>query len=142
MFVAQGTAQWEIWTGERAPEDSDAPGSGARSRARGKNEPPSTARRKERQGQKMIQPDFRDFSRLAKQGNLVPVYETYTADLLTPVGAHLRLARDAKYSFLLESVEGGENIARYTFTGANPSEVFRARGPQLFARKRQQACAI
>jgi anthranilate synthase component 1 len=76
----------------------------------------------------MIQPDFKEFTRLAKQGNLVPVYETYTADLLTPVGAHLRLARDAKYSFLLESVEGGENIARYTFTGANPAEVFRSRG--------------
>jgi len=76
----------------------------------------------------MIQPDFKTFSRLAKQGNLVPVYDTFTADLLTPVGAHLRLARDAKYSFLLESVEGGETIARYTFTGANPEEVFRARG--------------
>jgi anthranilate synthase component I len=76
----------------------------------------------------MIQPDFKTFSALAKQGNLVPVYDTYTADLLTPVGAHLRIARDAKYSFLLESVEGGENIARYTFTGANPNEVFRARG--------------
>src|SRR5580692_12376578 len=76
----------------------------------------------------MIQPDFREFARLAKQGNLVPVYDTYTADLLTPVGAHLRLTRDAKYSFLLESVEGGENIARYTFTGANPAEVFRSRG--------------
>jgi anthranilate synthase component 1 len=76
----------------------------------------------------MIEPDFKSFCRLARQGNLVPVYETFTADLLTPVGAHLRLARDAKYSFLLESVEGGENIARYTFTGANPQEVFRARG--------------
>jgi anthranilate synthase component I len=76
----------------------------------------------------MIQPDFKTFSKLARQGNLVPVYETYTADLLTPVGAYLRIARDAKYSFLLESVEGGENIARYTFAGANPSEVFRARG--------------
>ena len=76
----------------------------------------------------MIEPDFKTFSRLARQGNLVPVYESYTADLLTPVGAHLRLARDAKYSFLLESVEGGENIARYTFVGANPSEVFRSRG--------------
>ncbi len=76
----------------------------------------------------MIQPDFKQFTRLAKQGNLVPVYQTFTADLLTPVGAHLRLGRDAPYSFLLESVEGGENIARYTFTGANPSEVFRARG--------------
>jgi anthranilate synthase component 1 len=58
----------------------------------------------------------------------VPVYETYTADLLTPVGAYLRIARDAKYAFLLESVEGGENIGRYTFAGANPEEVFRARG--------------
>ena len=58
----------------------------------------------------------------------MPVYETYTADLLTPVGAHLRLAHNEKYSFLLESVEGGENIARYTFTGANPEEVFRSRG--------------
>ncbi|MGH9712462.1 MAG: anthranilate synthase component I [Candidatus Acidiferrales bacterium] len=76
----------------------------------------------------MIQPDFKSFCRLARQGNLVPVYETFTADLLTPVGAHLRLARDAKYSFLLENVEGGENISRYTFTGANPQEVFRARG--------------
>ena len=76
----------------------------------------------------MIQPDYKTFRRLARQGNLVPVYDTFTADLLTPVGAHLRLARSAKYSFLLESVEGGENIARYTFTGANPEEVFRARG--------------
>ena len=76
----------------------------------------------------MIQPDFKSFSKLARQGNLVPVYEMFTADLLTPVGAYLRIARDAKYSFLLESVEGGETIARYTFAGAHPTEVFRARG--------------
>ncbi len=76
----------------------------------------------------MIQPDYRTFCRLARQGNLVPVYETFTADLLTPVGAYLRVARRARYAFLLESVEGGENIARYTFVGANPAEVFRSRG--------------
>jgi anthranilate synthase component 1 len=76
----------------------------------------------------MIQPDYWTFCRLARQGNLVPVYETFTADLLTPVGAYLRLARRARYAFLLESVEGGENIARYTFVGANPAEVFRSRG--------------
>ena len=76
----------------------------------------------------MIQPNFKTFTRLARQGNLVPVYETITADLLTPVGACLRIAHDARYAFLLESVEGGENIARYTFAGANPVEVFRARG--------------
>jgi len=76
----------------------------------------------------MIQPDFKTFARLAREGNLVPVYDAYTADLLTPVGAYLRIAHGAKYAFLLESVEGGENIGRYTFTGANPEEVFRARG--------------
>ena len=73
----------------------------------------------------MIEPDFPRFRRLAKQGNLVPVYETFTADLLTPVGAYLRLARHARYACLLESVEGGEKIARYTFVGASPVEVFR-----------------
>ena len=79
-------------------------------------------------GESMIQPDFKTFSKLARQGNLVPVYEKFTADLLTPVGAYFRIAHGAKYSFLLESVEGGETIARYTFAGANPEEVFRARG--------------
>jgi len=83
----------------------------------------------------MIQPDFKTFSRLAREGNLVPVYENYTADLLTPVGAYLRTARDSKYSFLLESVEGGETIGRYTFAGANPVEVFRARGRQCTLEK-------
>jgi anthranilate synthase component 1 len=73
----------------------------------------------------MIEPDFRTFSRLAREGNLVPVYDTFTADLLTPVGAYLRLARQARYACLLESVEGGEKIARYTFVGAHPAEVFR-----------------
>ncbi len=76
----------------------------------------------------MIQPDYGAFCQLAQRGNLVPVYDTWTADLLTPVGAYLRLARQARYSFLLESVEGGETIARYTFLGANPAEVFHARG--------------
>src|SRR6202051_2512583 len=73
----------------------------------------------------MIQPDFKSFCKLARQGNLVPVYATFTADTLTPVSAYLRLARQARYACLLESVEGGEKIARYTFIGANPAEVFR-----------------
>ena len=73
----------------------------------------------------MIQPDFAEFQRLAKQGNLIPVYDVFSADLLTPVSAYLRIAQGARYSFLLESVEGGEKIARYTFAGANPEEVFR-----------------
>src|ERR1700676_3957040 len=73
----------------------------------------------------MIQPTFQEFKRLARQGNLIPVYEVFPADLLTPVSAYLRVAQGARYSFLLESVEGGEKIARYTFAGANPEEVFR-----------------
>src|SRR6266849_4905760 len=73
----------------------------------------------------MIQPDFREFQRLAKQGNLIPVYDVFSADLLTPVSAYLRIAQGSRYSFLLESVEGGEKIARYTFAGAHPEEVFR-----------------
>ncbi|HEX4545707.1 MAG TPA: anthranilate synthase component I [Candidatus Acidoferrum sp.] len=73
----------------------------------------------------MIQPDFREFQRLAKQGNLIPVYDLFSADLLTPVSAYLRIAQGARYSFLLESVECGEKIARYTFAGAHPEEVFR-----------------
>jgi anthranilate synthase component I len=73
----------------------------------------------------MIQPDFQEFQRLAKQGNLIPVYEVFPADLLTPVSAYLRIAQGARYSFLLESVEGGEKIARYTFAGAHPEEIFR-----------------
>ena len=76
----------------------------------------------------MIRPSYSEFEKLARQGNLVPVYETFRADLLTPVGAYLRLARNAKYSFLLESVEGGERVARFTFLGADPFEVFRANG--------------
>ncbi len=76
----------------------------------------------------MIQPDYRTFRRLARQGNLVPVYDTVTADLLTPVSAYLRIAAGARYSFLLESVAGGENLARYTFLASGPAEVFRARG--------------
>jgi len=65
---------------------------------------------------------------LAKQGNLIPVYDVFSADLLTPVSAYLRLTQGSRYSFLLESVEGGEKIARYTFAGVNPEEIFRYAG--------------
>ncbi len=76
----------------------------------------------------MIQPTFQGFKKLARSGNLIPVYDVFSADLLTPVSAYLRMAQGARYSFLLESVEGGEKIARYTFAGAHPEEVFRYAG--------------
>jgi anthranilate synthase component 1 len=87
--------------------------------------PRGLARRKSLAEFLVIRPDFREFQRLAKQGNLIPVYDIFPADLLTPVSAYLRIAQGARYSFLLESVEGNEKIARYSFAGANPEEIFR-----------------
>ena len=76
----------------------------------------------------MLQPDFKTFRSLARRGNFVPVYDPVRLDMLTPVAAHLKLARNAKYSCLLESVEGGESVGRYSFFGFDPAEVFRSRG--------------
>src|SRR3972149_2468088 len=81
----------------------------------------------------MIFPDLKKFLNLARQGNLVPVWTSVPADLLTPVSAYLKLtrgrtkARDSQrnFSFLLESVEGGETIARYTYLGADPFLILR-----------------
>ncbi len=71
--------------------------------------------------------EFADFCRLASSGSLVAVAETVSADLLTPLSAYLRIAQGAERSFLLESVEGGEHLARYSFLGANPAMVVRSR---------------
>ncbi|KAI5123314.1 hypothetical protein M0805_009335 [Coniferiporia weirii] len=60
-----------------------------------------------------------------KRGNCVPVFVQLPADLLTPCIAYLRVAKDSKYSFLLESVVGGESIARYSFIGADPIKVIK-----------------
>ncbi|MGH9777201.1 MAG: anthranilate synthase component I [Candidatus Acidiferrales bacterium] len=68
----------------------------------------------------MLTPDFKTFSRLARPGAVVPVARRITADLLTPVSAYLALSRRQRFSFLLESVEGGEKIARYSFMGIEP----------------------
>ncbi len=67
-----------------------------------------------------MQPDLTAFRRQATQGNIVPVWKTLVADLETPVSAYLKIAAGHKYAFLLESVEGGERIGRYTFLGAEP----------------------
>ena len=68
----------------------------------------------------MVNPEFQSFQRLAGEGNLVPVWRVLAADLETPVSAYLKLAEGQTYAFLLESVEGGERIGRYTYVGANP----------------------
>jgi anthranilate synthase component 1 len=69
-------------------------------------------------------PTLDDVKRMAGQGNAVPVYREVIADLETPVSAYLKVAR-GKHSFLLESVEGGERLARYSFIGTEPYRVLR-----------------
>lgn len=76
----------------------------------------------------MIYPDFSQFSALAKQGNFVPVYQEWVADLDTPVSAWYKVCARQPYSFLLESVEGGENIGRYSFLGCDPLWILECRG--------------
>ncbi|MBD2495084.1 anthranilate synthase component I [Nostoc sp. FACHB-280] len=76
----------------------------------------------------MIFPNFSDFSQLASQGNFVPVYQEWVADLDTPVSAWYKVCAGQPYSFLLESVEGGEKIGRYSFVGCDPLWVLEARG--------------
>jgi anthranilate synthase component I len=89
----------------------------------------------------MIFPDYRQFQALAEKASLVPVAKTVAADLRTPVSAFLNIAADEPRAFLLESVEGGEKVGRYTFLGVRPYMVLRARGTQITierGRKKQQ----
>ncbi|MGB8702320.1 MAG: anthranilate synthase component I family protein [Thermosynechococcaceae cyanobacterium] len=79
-------------------------------------------------GEIMIFPAFESFSRLAEQGNFIPVYREWGADLDTPVSAWYRVCAGQPYSFLLESVEGGERLGRYSFLGCDPLWVLAARG--------------
>ena len=68
----------------------------------------------------MLQPEFKEFSRLAREATLVPVVKSVSADLLTPVSAFLAIAEKESHAFLLESIERGERIGRFTFLGARP----------------------
>ena len=78
----------------------------------------------------MALPDFNNFKSLAEKGNVIPVYRELLADMETPLGIYARLA-NGPYSFLLESVEGGEKLARYSFIGFNPREVFSSKGKEI-----------
>lgn len=75
----------------------------------------------------MIFPDFEQFCVLAQQGNFVPVYQEWVADLETPVSAWYKVCGGRPYNFLLESVEGGENLGRYSLLGCDPVWVLEAR---------------
>src|SRR5882762_10439979 len=69
---------------------------------------------------------FEEFKDLARRGTFVPVCKEIVADLLTPVSAFLKIAEHADYAFLLESVEGGEHVGRYSFLGKDPFLILRA----------------
>jgi len=66
---------------------------------------------------------FAEFLPMAEKANVVPIVHTIPADLLTPLAAYLKISNTSSHSFLLESVEGGENLARYSFLGANPAMI-------------------
>jgi len=78
----------------------------------------------------MYCPNEKEFKRLAKKGNLIPVYKEIRADLDTPVSAFLKIRR-GKYNYLLESVEGARAIARYSFLGTEPALVLRSKANRM-----------
>lgn len=75
----------------------------------------------------MVFPDYATFLELSREGNLIPVYQEIMADMDTPVTAFKKLD-DGRFSFLLESIEGGEKWARYSFLGSSPSLIIRSKG--------------
>src|SRR5271169_4771178 len=94
-------------------------------------------------------PNFAEFKRLADRGNVVPVYRTIVADLLSPVSAFLSLSpqhgRDSNlhpHSFLLESVEGGERVGRYTFFGVDPFQTVSCRGDKITVQRANPVASI
>lgn len=78
----------------------------------------------------MIKPSLKEFLKYSKKANVIPVYKEINADLDTPVSAFLKI-KQGEYSFLLESVEGQEKIARYSFLGVNPALIFKSKGRQI-----------
>ncbi len=75
----------------------------------------------------MKQTTFEEFAELARRGTFVPIVKEIMADLLTPVSAFLKIAEHSDYAFLFESVEGGEQVARYSFLGKDPFLVLRSK---------------
>ncbi len=78
-----------------------------------------------------LYPDYKEFCEFATSANVVPVYCQILSDNLTPVSAYARIVKDAKHSFLLESVVGGEKIARYSFLSSDPIMIFQAKGKEI-----------
>ncbi|OGX24227.1 MAG: anthranilate synthase component I [Omnitrophica WOR_2 bacterium RIFCSPHIGHO2_02_FULL_45_21] len=79
----------------------------------------------------MYLPSEKEAINLSKKGNLIPIYREIPGDLETPVSAYLKLAAESEYGYLLESVEGEEKIARFSFIGCAPSAILKLNGAQL-----------
>jgi len=86
----------------------------------------------------MYAPDYETFQKLAREGNLIPLYREILADIETPVSVFMKL-REQPYAFLLESVEGGEKWGRYTFLGADPRLIFRVQGAEVVIEEQGRA---
>jgi len=80
----------------------------------------------------MNEGSYRAFAEAAQQGTVAAVVRSIPADLLTPLAAYLKLAKTSRYAFLLESVEGGEHLARYSFLGADPEVIVTGRGAETW----------
>ncbi len=87
-------------------------------------------------------PSAQEFLKLSRKHSLVPVYRTVTADLETPVSAFLRIADTEPEAFLLESVEGGEHVGRYTFIGIEPYKKMVARGREIVVHEGRKTHAL
>ena len=87
-------------------------------------------------------PSAADFLKLSRRHSLVPVYRTVTADLETPVSAFLRIAAEEPEAFLLESVEGGERVGRYTFIGIQPYKKMVSRGEHITVQEGRKRLAF
>lgn len=79
----------------------------------------------------MLYPSEKEFLNLTKLGNLIPVVCEMLSDLETPVSAYLKLSKGSKYSFLLESVDGEEKVARFSFVARDPEMVFQCSGDDV-----------
>src|ERR1041385_3979656 len=81
---------------------------------------------------RVIPDTYEKFLELCRQGTVVPVFKRVLADMMTPVSAFLRIVADHHYAFLLESVEGGEKVARYSFIGVDPHLILRCRDGEVW----------
>lgn len=87
-------------------------------------------RMKRTERKRTYRPSFDEFKEMRKEGNLIPIYTEILADMETPVSAFKKIGANP-YSFLLESVEGGEKWGRYSFIGFEPALIFRSRGRRV-----------